>query len=194
MLHGSEYNRLFQLSEVRRSNSKQIKRPFLEREDWKQDQDRGQIYLQFSKTDIMGRGHYIKFRKMDFDLDPTFWMKQYEKVNCSWTQKAGEPLFTLTNNKPLTSKVLIPWLRKMGRRVGFPNADKLSGISFRRGGAQALRDQGYGLDVLGRLGRWSTPESAARYVTLTDEIVDEFASAFLRASMRNKIECGDVWV
>jgi predicted metalloendopeptidase len=47
-----------------------------------------------------------------------------------------------------------------------------------------LRDQGYGLDIVGRLGRWSTAESAARYVQLTDEVVDEFAGAFLRASQK----------
>ena len=83
--------------------------------------------------------------------------------------------------KPLDQKTLIDWLRKMGKKVGFPSADKLSGISYRRGGAQALRDQGYGLDELGRLGRWKDQRSAARYLTLTDAVVDEFADAFDKA-------------
>ena len=159
---------------------------FLKKGDWKQDPIRGQIYLKYSKTDVFGRGHYIKYRQMDFDLDPIFWMNRYAKFAqaLEWTEE--KPLFMLPNGRPLNRKTLVEWLRKMAKRVGHPNAEKLSGISFRRGGAQALRDQGYGLDKLGRLGRWTTPESAARYVTLTDAVVDEFAGAFLKATQKHR--------
>ena len=57
---------------------------FLKRKDWKQDRIRGQIYLPYSKIDIFGRGHYVKFRKMKSDLDPVFWMRRYADRNKIW--------------------------------------------------------------------------------------------------------------
>jgi len=160
---------------------------FLKRKDWKQDKERGQIWLPFSKTDITGRGHWIKYRKMKSNLDPIFWMKKYADGVRVWNGSTQDPLFVLSNSKPLERTTLIQWLRKMAKIVGHPRADKLSGISYRRGGAQALRDQGYGIDKLGRLARWSSEASAARYVTLTDAVVDEFAGAFDKADKTVRI-------
>src|SRR6185503_9820013 len=41
---------------------------FLKKSDWKQDSERGQIYMKYSKTDIFGRGHFIKYRKLRSDI------------------------------------------------------------------------------------------------------------------------------
>ena len=43
---------------------------FLTVGDWKQAGDRGEIYLKRCKTDVFGRGHFLKYRKMKSDLDP----------------------------------------------------------------------------------------------------------------------------
>ena len=152
---------------------------FLKRKDWKQDETRGQIFLPYSKTDITGRGHWIKYRKMKSNLDPIFWMRKHaDSAKSRWLGTDDDPLFILPSGKPLDRKTLLDWLRKMSAKAGHPKPEKLSGVSFRRGGAQALRDQGYSLDELGRLGRWKDPRSAARYLTLTDAVVDEFAASF----------------
>jgi len=132
---------------------------FLKRKHWEQGDERGEIFLPYSKTDIMGRGHRIRYRKMKSNLDPVFWMKKYAASVKVWKNSDMDALFVLPNGKPLDRNTLIQWLRRMGNLVGHPRADKLSGISYRRGGAQALRDQGYGLDKLGRIGRWASEAS-----------------------------------
>jgi hypothetical protein len=151
---------------------------YLKKKDWKQERERGQIFLPYSKTDIFGRGHYIKYRRMKSNLDPIFWMTRYAQNNQVWTGSNQDPLFVLPNGKPLDRKTFVTWIRKMANKIGFEKADKLSGISFRRGGAQTLRDEGYRLNEIGKVGRWNTDVSAARYVTLSDEVVDEFAGVF----------------
>lgn len=154
---------------------------YLKRTDWKQDRERGQIYLPYSKIDIFGRGHYIKFKKMKSLIDPVFWMRRYSERNKVWKGDADDPLFVMENGKALNRGVFLKWVRSTAQRAGFKNFQKLGGISFRRGGAQVLRNQGYAFDKIGTLARWASERNAARYVTLTDEMVDEFASAFERA-------------
>ena len=159
---------------------------FLKRKDWKQDRVRGQIYLPYSKIDIFGRGHYVKFRKMKSDLDPVFWMRRYAENNKVWKGSDEDPLFVMENGKPLSRTVFVDWVRDTARRAGFEKFAKLGGISFRRGGAQVLRNQGYAFDKIGGLARWATDKSAARYITLSDEMVDEFADTFDRAEAERK--------
>jgi hypothetical protein len=151
---------------------------FLKRGDWKQEGDRGQIYLKKCKTDVFGRGHWLKYRRMVSNLDPCFWMSLYVEKHQVWSGSSNEPLFMTSDAKPLTRKFLISWVRKYAAVVGHPRAEKINGISFRRGGAEALRNCGYKMEEFGVLGRWLTVRAAARYVTLTDPVVDEFAKAF----------------
>jgi len=151
---------------------------FLTRGDWKQESGRGQIYLKKCKTDVFGRGHFLKYCRMQSDLDPCFWMSIYAKNHSKWSGKPEDPLFMTGDGKPLTRKFLITWVRKYAKMVAHPRADKMNGISFRRGGADALRRCGYKMEEFGVLGRWLTARAAARYVSLTDPVVDEFARAF----------------
>lgn len=151
---------------------------FLTVGDWKQVGDRGEIYLKKCKTDVFGRGHFLKYRRMQSDLDPCFWMSIYAEGNQVWSGQSKDPLFITSDKKPLTRKFLIAWVRKYAGVVGHPRADKINGISFRRGGAEALRECGYKMEEFGVLGRWLTVRAAARYVKLTDPVVDEFARAF----------------
>ena len=157
----------------------------LKKKDWKQSEERGEIFLEKSKTDFFGRGQMIRYRKMKTFLDPIFWMRLYSDLHQVWTSPE-DPLFMLKNGKPLDRKTLVAWIRRKAKMIGYPEADKINGISFRRGGAQALRDQGYQMDQFGVLGRWKTVTSAARYVNLTDPVVDEFAAAFDRATVQGK--------
>jgi hypothetical protein len=155
---------------------------YLKRSDWQQSGDRCQIYLAKCKTDFFGRGHYIKCRTMKSKINPIFWMKFYADFNQVWTGDKDEALFVLSNRKPLDRKTLVEWVRNKARLVGYPGADNINGISFRRGGAQELRNLGYQLEDFGVLGRWLSMKTAARYVKLTDDVVDEFANAFDRAA------------
>lgn len=119
-------------------------------------------------------------------LDPIFWMQIYADKNKAWTGRTDEPLFVTEDGRPLHRAVMIKWLRNMGQKVSYPNAQKLSGISFRRGGSQTLREQGYTFGRIGSLARWASEKNAARYTTLTDPIVDEFAGAFDKAEKKLK--------
>jgi len=116
-------------------------------------------------------------------LDPTFWMGNYAVRHRYWTGKTENPLFMMSDGLALTRSRMIEWFRaKAG--AWHPNPEKLNGISFRRGGAQVLREQGISMDELGVLGRWLTMRAAARYVKLTDPILDRFANAFDRAAAK----------
>jgi hypothetical protein len=53
--------------------------------------------------------------------------------NKVWQRTKEEPLFILENGRPLDNKTMITWLRNMGKKVRYPNAEKLSGISFEEG-------------------------------------------------------------
>ena len=88
-------------------------------------------------TDVFGRGHFLKYRKMKSDLDPCFWMSIYAEKNQVWSGCPKDALFMTSDKKPLTRKFLIAWVRKYANLVGHPRADKINGISFRRGGAEA---------------------------------------------------------
>lgn len=155
---------------------------FLRKSDWKQTDTRGSIQLRRCKTDIFGRGHELKYCKMKSSLDPIFWMGNYAAKHVSWTKsKPDEALFMLSDGSTLTRSGLIRWFREKARPwVSDPK--KLNGISFRRGGAQVLREEGVTMEELGVLGRWLTMRAAARYVKLTDPIVDRFAQVFDQAA------------
>lgn len=159
---------------------------YLKRTDWVQDRVRGQIYLPYSKIDIFGRGHYIKYKKMKAVIDPVFWMRRYTELNKFWEGKDTDPLFVMPDGRPLSRGRFLGWVRQTARKAGFVRYEKLSGISFRRGGAQVLRNQGYAYDKICNLARWAKERNAARYITLSDEMVNEFADAFDRASSRKK--------
>src|SRR6185503_13688695 len=99
--------------------------------DWKQEGEGGQILLPYSKITVEA----TKYRKMQSDLDPIFWMKFYADKNTSWKgQPESDPLFVLGDGKPLTKSIFVGWLREMGGKAGHARSHRLSGISFRRGG------------------------------------------------------------
>lgn len=156
---------------------------FLRKSDWKQSGDRGTIQLRRCKTDVFGRGHELKYRKMKSLLDPIFWMGNYAAKHASWTKDRDEALFMLRDGSTLTRSGMIRWFRQKAK-PWYPDVSKLNGISFRRGGAQVLREEGFTMDELGVLGRWLTMRAAARYVKLTDPIVDRFAQAFDQAARK----------
>ena len=103
-------------------------------------------------------------------------MRKYAEQNTVWSGR-DDPLFIMNNGKPLKHSVFLQWVRTTAQRAGFEKYQKLSGISFRRGGAQVLRNQGYAFDKIGSLARWASERNAARYVTLSDEMVDAFDKA-----------------
>jgi hypothetical protein len=72
---------------------------YLKRKDWKQDNERGSIYLARSKTDVFGRGNYIKYRRLACKIDPIFWMKFYADQNKVWSGNKEEALFVLDDGK-----------------------------------------------------------------------------------------------
>ena len=152
---------------------------YLRRSDWKQEGERGSIRLRRCKTDVFGRGHDLKFRKMASFLDPIFWLGNYSRrhVVSDWHSDQNAPLFVLKDHSILNRRRLITWFRAKAT-PWCKDTSKLNGISFRKGGAQALREQGFSLEELGVLGRWLTTRVAARYIKLTDPIVDRFATAF----------------
>ena len=152
---------------------------YLKRADWHQVGNRGSIRLKRCKTDVFGRGHDLKFRKMNSVLDPIFWLGNYARRHSvsTWTSDPNAALFVLADRTVLDRARLIKWFRSKAT-PWCKDPSKLNGISFRKGGAQALREQGFSMEELGVLGRWLTTRVAARYVKLTDPIVDRFANAF----------------
>lgn len=156
---------------------------YLRRSDWSQEGDKGCIQLRRCKTDIFGRGHELKYCKMSSILDPIFWMGNYARKHASWSSNKNEALFMLKDGSILSRSGMIKWFRSKAM-PWCPDANKLNGISFRRGGAQVLRDEGYSMEEIGVLGRWLTMRAAARYVKLTDPIVQRFANAFDMAAKK----------
>jgi hypothetical protein len=156
---------------------------YLRKADWKQDGERGCIRLRRCKTDIFGRGHDLKYRKMSTLLNPIFWMGNYAQkhINRKWADDSA--LFLLKDGSILSRRQMINWFRAKAT-PWCQNPKKLNGISFRRGGAQVLREQGFSMEELGVLGRWLTMRVAARYIKLTDPIVDRFADAFDTAATK----------
>jgi hypothetical protein len=163
---------------------------YLRKTDWIQKGKRGEICLRRCKTDVFGRGNVLKYKQMNSSLDPVFWMDFYARHNTAWLKNKNNPLFILKNGKPLSRKVLIAWIRSKAKLVGFENWKKLNGISFRRGGAQILREAGYKPEQYGVLGRWLTPKVAIGYTKLTDPIVDEFTKVFEKAARRIQADRG----
>lgn len=170
---------------VARRNTKN----FIRVRDLKIKDDRVEIFLAKSKTDQFGRGHYIRLKKLDGIADPVSWLRTYFALRKDAHMNA--PLFALEDGKPLGRTTLISWLRSQAKAAGFTLWRKLNGISYRRGAAQFLREQGYPLEKLSRWGRWKHEASAAHYIEPSDPIIDEFAAVFQKGL--EQAEEGKVW-
>ena len=170
---------------VPRQNTKN----YLRVRDWKCDNGRAQIFLAKSKTDQYGRGHYVKLKSLIGPIDPIIWMQRLFRLRKS--SQLNDPLFVLDDGKILSRTTLIAWLRMNAKAVGFASWKKLNGISYRRGAAQYLRDQGYPIEKLSRWGRWRHESSALHYIEPSDAILDEFAAVFQKGI--SLAEEGKVW-
>jgi hypothetical protein len=65
-------------------------------------------------------------------------------------------LFVNRNGSDLSRRELMGQVRILLRLAGVPNVESYKGHSFRKGGAQSLKDKGYSDDIIQKMGRWSS--------------------------------------
>ena len=65
-------------------------------------------------------------------------------------------LFVNQNGSNLSRRQLMEQVRILLRLAGVPNVQSYKGHSFRKGGAQTLKDKGYADDIIQKMGRWSS--------------------------------------
>lgn len=68
----------------------------------------------------------------------------------------GSSLFCHEDGSPLTKSQLVKGTRQLLIQAGIPDAHKYHGHSFRKGGAQSLKDLGVPDSTIQSMGRWST--------------------------------------
>lgn len=98
------------------------------------------------------------------------------------------PLLTLDDaviraERPLSRSALLKALRIHLRVAGFTDGEcrRFSGHSFRRGGAQSLRDAGVQLADIKVAGHWKS-DAVLRYFTSQSDMASAFAPFFARAA------------
>lgn len=94
------------------------------------------------------------------------------------------PLFlSPTGTGPLAQRQLVSMLRNALRAAGFSPSDltRFSGHSFRRGGAQSLRDAGWPIEQVMAAGRWRSRAVHAYFIS-TPELARAYAPYFARSA------------
>jgi hypothetical protein len=65
-------------------------------------------------------------------------------------------LFVNSNGSDLSRRQLMEHVRTLLRLAGVPDVEAYKGHSFRKGGAQSLKDKGYSDEIIKKMGRWSS--------------------------------------
>lgn len=77
-----------------------------------------------------------------------------------WAKTADQPLFCYENGVPLTHTSLVNLTSALVTKAGIPwiapDGSKCKGVSFRKGGATALAEDGQSDRVIQKLGRWKS--------------------------------------
>ena len=136
----------------------------LRRRDWSGGAS-ASLFLRKSKCDKAGAGILLRCPNVSGkDVSAVGAMAVYIKES-TVLLAPHQPLFVLSNGKPLTRGVVVSTLRQAADLAGL--GDGWDGISFRKGGALSLALAGVEDRVIKGLGRW-TSTCFKRYIRLTD--------------------------
>jgi hypothetical protein len=161
------------------------KNRFLRRKHWIRGEDKGEIYLQRTKTDIYGRGTVFTYVTMKGRIDPVFWMRIYAERHVAWKNDPEEALFMKDNGQPVNRKDIVAWLQSKTREIGHPKWMFFNGISLRRGMVHTLRGAGLELKDCMPAGRWKTQSSASRYARTNEALVRRYAAILQAGAEQN---------
>lgn len=114
-----------------------------------------QIHLPHSKTDPFRRGATITIAAPMAVAQIRHFAERLRPNNAN-TSSPTTPFLCYTDGKPLTKPQLIKGVRTLLTQAKIPDVDKYKGHSFRKGGAQSLKDIGCPDSVIKQLGRWSS--------------------------------------
>jgi hypothetical protein len=161
-------------------------------------QSRLTVHVPVTKTEQV-RGmdvHYARSDSANAQFCPIRCLLAYLRVRDTARAQVGRPpamadtdapLLTLDpdarRERPLLRRELISGIRLHLRAAGFTRAECLhfNGHSFKRGGAQSLRDAGMQLSEIKQAGRWKS-DAVLRYLTSRADMAASLGPFFSRAT------------
>jgi hypothetical protein len=137
------------------------------------------FHIKQSKTDQLCRGHDVHIMPSGGRLCPVKIMRRY--LHSNRRHKSPSPLFTYSDNKPLTRHSCLKHLRHLLRRAGY-SPQLFNTHSFRIGGATHAAHLGMPSHHIKLLGRWRST-AYQRYTrcntTTTRRAASHLASSFV---------------
>jgi hypothetical protein len=130
------------------------------------------IKLHQSKTDPFGRGTLVR-------IAAPCALRAFRTylAGCSSGQRAsGAPLFAFDPGRPLSRRALLSATRHLCDRAGVDIAPGGRGVSFGRGGATSLAEQGVPDRLIKAVGRWKS-FVYARYINESVSAIVDAAAA-----------------
>ena len=113
------------------------------------------LHLVASKADPFRKGVDIVIGHSASVANALNVFASYDALRSADARHPDAPLFAFSDGKPLTKLVCVSSLRLMVASLGM-DASRFAGHSFRRGGAQSLRDAGVPDHLIQVIGRWSS--------------------------------------
>jgi hypothetical protein len=130
------------------------------------------IKLQRSKTDPFGRGCVVRVA-----AQCALRAFRIYRAGCSSVQRqSSAPLFAFDSGRPLSRRALLAATRKLCDKTGVDIAAGGRGVSFRRGGATSLAEQGVPDRLIKAVGRWKS-FVYARYIEDSESTIINAAAA-----------------
>lgn len=139
----------------------------------------GRFHLPSSKSDVFSHGTYVYVAANSTGTCPVTAVQSMILL-APFRWAASSPLFTFDGIHPLSRSTFLAAVRKHFGPV--TSTSKISGHSFRRGGAQSLYDAGVPLSTIRDIGRWKSDIVMRRYYGLSAEKLRMISSATASSS------------
>jgi hypothetical protein len=113
------------------------------------------LHLEASKADPFRHGVQIVLGHSSSRANALNAFAAYDRLRSPAARSADAPLFAFRNGSPLSKTDCINCLRAATGQLKL-DTSRFRGFSFRRGGAQSLRDAGVPDHLIQVIGRWSS--------------------------------------
>lgn len=132
------------------------------------------LHLEASKADPFRKGVDIVLGHSPSRANALNAMAAYDRLRPPQARVPDAPLFAFANGQPLSKSACVDSLRAAVQVLGL-DSGAFSGHSFRRGGAQSLRDAGVPDHLIQVIGRWAS-DAYKLYLTTAPRHVAALAS------------------
>jgi len=113
------------------------------------------LHLDASKADPFRRGVNIIIGHSSSPANALVALAAYDKLRTAAERLPDSPLFSFRNGKPLSRDLCVSVLKATIAKLNI-DTSRFGGLSFRRGGAQSLRDAGVPDHLIQVIGRWAS--------------------------------------